>query len=176
MRSKIVFPACLALLSGCVREPDWFNPPPQRESLDGGRASGLRHFVTMSEPDADRHILRDVIPGEPGGMWRWTGQKPALKFHLPGISNLRLVVDFALAGNTMTHTGPVKVAFSVNGRVLERVKYDSAGQKHFEKPVDDSWLARDGDNIVNIELDKVYVAEADGVRLGMILMRGGFLD
>jgi hypothetical protein len=42
--------------------------------------------------------------------------------------------------------------------------------------VDASWLYKNGDNLVTAELDKVYIAEADGARLGVTLTRVGFLE
>ena len=162
------------LLAGCVTQPEVYAPPMQRKPAAGPDTSRLKHFVAMNDAAADDHILRDINRAVEGGTWRWTGPKPTLRLVLPKTRNLRFVMDFSISGETMRQTGPLTIIFYVNGHVLETVKYDSAGEKHFEKPVAASWLYA-GDNVVSAELDKVFIA-GDGARLGVVLARAGFRD
>jgi hypothetical protein len=111
-----------------------------------------------------------------GGSWRWTGQRPTVRLFLRSVKNLRLVMEFFIPDAVMQQTGPITIRFIVNGRALDTVRYDSPGQKRFEKAVDSSWLLPDADNIVSAELDKVYIAEADKAKLGVALNGIGFLD
>ena len=75
----------------------------------------------------------------------------------------------------MAVTGPVTISYIVNGRLLDKVRYDTPGAKHFEKPVDSSWLKANADTVVTMELDKAWTPEP-GVKLGVTLTRAGFLD
>jgi hypothetical protein len=148
----------------------------QRKALAGPDTSNLKHFVAMADEHAEEHFLRDINPTLESGAWRWTGQKPTVRLVLKSTRRLRFVMDFGFNGETMKQTGPVTITFWVNGKVLDKVRYDEPGTKHFEKPVDESWLYKNGDNVVTAELDTVYVAEADGAKLGVTLTRLGFLD
>jgi hypothetical protein len=160
---------------GCVSIPDTYAPPMQRRALAGPDTSHLKHFVAMGDQYAPDHFLKDVNLSLEGGSWRWTGQAPTLRFVLKSTHNLRLVMDFSISGETMKQTGPVTITYWVNGKVLDKVHYDKPGEQHFEKAVPEEWLYK-GDNIVTAELDKVYIAEADGVKLGFPLVRIGFVD
>jgi hypothetical protein len=56
------------------------------------------------------------------------------------------------------------------------VRYNAPGPQLFVKPVEAAWLVKDGDNIVKMELDKVFIAERDKVELGLTLVRAGFIE
>ena len=176
MRSeRAVLIGLLLAATGCVNIPDTYAPPMQRRALAGPDTSHLKHFVAMGDEHATDHFLKDVSPSLEGGVWRWTGQTPTLRFVLTRVRNLRLVMDFSISGETMKQTGPLTITYWVNGKALDKVLYEKPGEQHFEKPVPEKWLY-DGDNIVTAELDKVYIAEADGAKLGVTLVRIGFLD
>jgi hypothetical protein len=55
------------------------------------------------------------------------------------------------------------------------VKYDSPGNKHFEKSVPADWLSADAETTIAVDVDKLYVSPRDGVKFGVILTRIGFL-
>jgi hypothetical protein len=114
----------------------------------------------------------DPAPGHPA---RWTNQNPALRFHVRRASDRRLRVDFVIAHATMKVTGPVTIVFKVNDRPLDTVRYDVAGEKTFEKPVPSGWLTAGATATASLEIDKVWVAGNDGARLGVMLLRAGFL-
>jgi hypothetical protein len=167
--------AALAALCSCVNQPDYYAPPKQREAFAGPDTRHLQHFIKMNDPYAEAHFLRDVGPLE-NESWRWTGQRPTLRFVVPKIPKLRFVMDFGLSSETMKQTGPVTITYYVNGRVLDQVTYESEGQKRFEKIVPPDWL-KDGEDVVaSAELDKVWVSPEDGNKLGVTLVGAGFLD
>lgn len=136
----------------------------------------MGHFVSMNGPVADAHIVRDIALGLEAGAWRWTGQRPELRFRLSSVEGLRFTMDFALPDVTFAQRGPVAISFFINGHLLDKVRYEGGGQKHFEKPVPAAWLRTDADTLVAAEIDKVWIAPADGARLGFILSRAGFIE
>jgi hypothetical protein len=129
----------------------------------------------MSEQDADAHIVRDVSPAAEGAAWRWTFQRPELRFWLEETTRQKLVADFAIATDTFKATGPVTVTFFVNGKPLGRQRCPQAGPYRFEKAVPAAWLSTDDVTLVAAEADKLWTSPADGVRLGFILSRMGFM-
>jgi hypothetical protein len=168
-------PAAL-LLVGCDSIPDTYAPPMQRnvQHQPGGHSTG--HFVTMAGPDPDDFIVSGVLPGEPGSHWRWTGQRVELRFRLSSTSDLRFLMDFAIPETTFPQRGPVTLSFSVNDKLLGKMRCDKPGQFQFTQPVPADWLRTDMPTLVAAEIDRVYVAEADGARLGFILSRAGFVQ
>jgi len=164
----------LSLLSGCVNIPDSYAPPIQRKPLTGTEPSAVGHFVTMSDPNADAYIVKDVSPAAEAGSWRWTGKRPELRFFLETTEHLIFKADFSIAETTLRETGPVTVSVLINGHVLDTVKYVNAGEKHFDKPVPPDFLRLKSVNYAALEIDKFWVSKTDGAVLGFILTRAGF--
>ncbi|MEZ5402382.1 MAG: hypothetical protein R2729_22095 [Bryobacteraceae bacterium] len=174
--SRFSTAAAALALAGCVSQPDYYAPPEQRKAIAGPDTSRLKYFIRFNDPAAEDHILRDVGERIDDESWRWTGQRPLLRFVVPKIDGLRFVMDFAFNSETMSVTGPVTVRFAVNGHLLGTETYSKDGGYRFEKPVPPDWL-KDGEDVVaGADLDKVWVSPADGARLGMILNGAGFLD
>ena len=165
--------AVTLLAPACSREPEAYPPPEQRGQLTVEEVGGTRGFVRMNDPDAESYFVRD-IRGLEGGQWRWTGQEPMLRFMIDNAQNQHLVVDFAVAGAVLEQTGPLTISTYVNDHLLDQSTYPTEGQRHFDKPVDPSWFTAGVITIVRLELDKVFVAPADGVKLGIILSAAGF--
>lgn len=177
MRCDRAVPLLVALAAaGCVEIPNTYAPPVQRRPFEIPEPGGVRHFIAMNNPAASAHILSDISRTPEEGAWRWTGQRPTLRFRLPANKRLRLVMDFSIAEATFASTGPLTISYFINGRLLDRVRYDSHGVKHFEKRLDPGWVVKGEDTIVAAELDKIWVAPDDGAKLGVILVRAGFLD
>ncbi len=163
------------LLVSCASTPDSYPPPVQRKPFAIEAPGPIRHFVFMKDPGAAAHILADINGTVEAGGFRWTGRRPTLRFRLPTTRHARLAMHFSIHDDVFESTGPITVSFSVNGRLLDKVTYDSTGEKRFEKAVDPAWLRTDVDTLVSAELDKIMVA-GDGVRFGLILLWAGFRD
>lgn len=164
------------LLCGCgAPAPDGYAPPMQRRLPPGPEPRPVGAIVSMSEQDADAHIVRDVSPAAEGANWRWTFERPELRFWLEEAQRQKLVMDFVIAENTFKDTGPVTVTFFVNGRALGRQSCPKPGPYHFEKAVPAAWLRTDDFTLVAAEADRLWTSPADGARLGFILSRAGFV-
>jgi len=133
-------------------------------------------FVGMSDQDADAHILRDVSPVTEGSAWRWTFQRPELRFWVESTTRQKLAADFAIAVEAFKVTGPVMVSFYVNAKLLGKQACPQPGNYHFEKAVPAAWLRTDRITVVAAEVDKIWVSPVDGARLGFVLTRIGFVN
>lgn len=129
----------------------------------------------MSDPSADLHIVRDVSDTVEGGSWRWTYERPELRFWLDSTANLKLAVDFQCSGLTLEKTGPVTISFYVNNRLLGSTRCAEAGGYHFEKAVPPSWVNTTAPVSVAAQADKFWIAPSDGKKLGFILIKAGFI-
>jgi hypothetical protein len=167
--------ALLAAMTGCVSIPDTYAPPEQRKPLSLDEPSGLKSFIRLNEASAPIHFVRDVRKNLEGGTWRWTAQKPTLMFNLTSTKDKHLVVDFAVPDIVFSKTGPVDISFRVNGHLLDKIHYDKPGSQHYDKAVPPEWLRVNVENIVEMEIDKVWVSPEDQVTLGFVLTSVGFL-
>ena len=178
MRTRIAFPFLLPLLlavAGCVKQDELYAPPYQRHPLAGPDTSRLKHFVAMNDPDAPAHFVRDVHERLESGLWRWTGQRPLLRFVLPRTAKrLKFVMDFTIPDEVLKQTGPLTVTYFINTHQIDQATYTTSGERHYEKDVDPQWLAA-VDNVVSAELNKVFVGD-DGAKLGLALIRAGFRE
>jgi hypothetical protein len=129
-------------------------------------------MVAMDSSDADLLITKDIYRGT-GISWRWTKKEPTVRIPLLSTKNLKFSADFALWQDSFRVTGPLKISFLVNGKLLDRVGYTTPGDKHFEKPVPVEWLTGGNEATVALSVDKVYTAPKDGAKFGVILTRLG---
>ncbi len=130
----------------------------------------------MNDPNADAHLLRDISHYVEGGVWRWAGAQPQMRFYVESTRNLKLSVDFHIAEATFKETGPLTLTFLVNSRRLDAARYDQPGDHHFEKAVPEGMLLAAQDNTVVIQPDKVWTSKEDGAKLSVLLVRAGFVD
>jgi hypothetical protein len=133
-------------------------------------------IIAMNDPAAFDYVVKDVSDSLEGGRWRWTFDRPELQFALKNTEKQKLEADFSLADATLKDTGPVTVTFSVNGHNLPPVKYPKSGDYKFSKPVPAEWLSADGLTKVAIDVKPLWVAPTDGKKLGLILIRAGFVS
>jgi hypothetical protein len=157
-------------LAACDRTR-WYPVPQQRASFEGFPSHAAR-VVDMDDPDADRRFVRDILP-RTDTSWRWTGQRPAIKIRVRTDKPLKYTIDFTLPKITFKDTGPVTIAFTVNGRLLDRVRYTEPGFKHFEKAVPPDWLPIDEDAVAGAEIDKLWTDPDGGKKYGFIITRMG---
>jgi len=172
-RRLFIAATVLLCLSACTPEPEWYAPPMQRAApRKEPRAVGS--VITMDSPMADSYIVSGVLRGEPLSQWRWTNQRPELRFYLTETKGLKFFMDFVLAEATFKFTGPVTVRFSIDGKPLGIAHYGKPGDQHYENEVPESLLKTSEPVTVAAEVDKVYVSPQDGVKLGFLLVRAGF--
>lgn len=162
----------LILLASCDRLPESYAPPLQRHPVEGYNFGPQAMMVEMGDADASLHIVKDIYgPGDPS--WRWTAQEPTIKMLVLSTQNLKFHADFSIWNDSFKLTGPVEIVFLVNGRVLDKIRYDSPGEKHFDEPVPADWLTANAEALLAISVDKIYVAPTDGKKFGLILLRMG---
>jgi len=128
-------------------------------------------MVSMDSADSDQLIIKDIYPG--GMPWRWTSQEPTIRVPLLSTENLKFSVDFTLWDETFKVTGPVEISFLVNNKLLDKVRYDTSGSKHFEKPIPPDWLTGNSEAALALSIDRVFVAYRDGSKFGVVLTRLG---
>jgi len=159
-------------LAGCDRLPESYAPPEQRHPVEGYNPGPEAMMVEMSDPDASLHVVKDIYgPSDPS--WRWTAQNPTVRMLVLSTENLKFHADFAIWNDGFKTTGPVEIAYLVNNQVLDRVRYTTPGEKHFDKPVPADWLSPDAETTLAMSVDKVYIAPKDGMKFGVILVRLG---
>jgi hypothetical protein len=166
----------MVLCAGCTRLPESFPPPEQRTRLTVPQASTLGYFVSMADPNADAYLVKDVAPKGGPEPWRWAYEHPVLRFIVPDVPHLRFALDFSLPERTMRETGPVTLTFTINGKLLDRLRCEKPGQQHYAHDVPPGMLRADAINLVAIDPVPVWVSRADGGRLGFILSRAGFTE
>jgi hypothetical protein len=166
---------CLILfLTACGRDPGWL-PLPAQQSLDlGPDPGGVGPTVKMEDPNANDYIVRDI--GLMPGAWRWTFLHPELRFRVAHAEGLHFAAEIHIPEVTFKVTGPVVVAYSVDGRKLGFVRCDHPGTYTIDHPVPPGWLTP-GDYIhVTFSADRHWVSPEDGAHLSFLLLRAGFTD
>jgi len=164
----------LLCLAGCDRLPESYPPPEQRQPVAGFNPEGDPNamMVAMDNVDADQLIVKDIYPGS-GIPWRWTKQEPTVKVLLLASEKMKFSADFAIWDGGFKVTGPLEISFLVNGKLLDKVRYTTPGNKHFEKPVPPEWLDGDTHAALALSVDKLYIAQVDKAQFGVILTRMG---
>ena len=152
--------------------PEPYAPPVQRQPFENFRPYRITRVVNMTDGDADAHFVQDIA-GVVEGNWRWARDRPTVKIVMRVNDNVKFLIDFTIPEVTFKETGPVNLSFFVNGHLIEKVRYTESGQKHYEKPIPAEWVEPGKEATLAAEIDKVYVAKNDGVRLGFILTRIG---
>ena len=129
-------------------------------------------MVEIGPPAADPFIVKDIY-GSSNISWRWTRKDPTVRVAVLSADSMRFSTDFALWNDSFKITGPLTISFLVNGNLLDKIRYTSPGEKHFEKPVPPDWLAGQNEATVALSVDKLYTAPDSGNKFGVILVRLG---
>ena len=158
--------------SGCQNMPEPYAPPVQRPAVEKFHPYRMQAIVSMSDDDAQTHFVQDITPLATSS-WRWTGKKPTVRVKARTDEELRYTIDFVLPEANFRETGPVNVAFLVNDRVLDRARYSSAGDQHFEKPIPAGWITAGQDITVAAEVDTLSAGPPVAPKLGIVLVRIG---
>ncbi|MDQ6677620.1 MAG: hypothetical protein M3Z09_10030 [Acidobacteriota bacterium] len=173
MRALLVF--CLLVLTGCSGSSD-SKPPEQRAGAEAPQATPTLSVIKMNDPDVKAYIVKDVSDGlDPGG-WRWTFDRPELRFLVKTTDGVHAVADFSIADATMKDTGPVTVSFFVNGKLLGTEKYSKSGSYHFDKPVPADLLTAGKLATFAMRPEPIWISPTDKQHLGLILIRAGFIS
>ena len=168
--------ALTALLAcaGCISQKEVYAPDMDRRPLDIDGPTHLKTWLKMNDPTAPLHFMRDVKNME-GHTWRWTGKTPTLMLAAPSDRGVKFAANITVAEATFKDTGPVVIKVGINGQELTTERYDVPGPKRIEKPVPDGWLKTGRDNVVSMDVDKVWTSPIDGNQLGFVLTDLGFI-
>lgn len=168
--------AGLLILSSCRPDPPYYPIPEQQRPLTFNEATGLLPFIEMNAPEAPEHFVADISPVLEAGTWRWTGERPTLRLGASHIQRPKLLMDLAVPEVTFRDTGPVTVTIYINDQFFKRVRYTTPGNKHFEAPVPRQLLEVAEETTLRMVVHPPWVAPTDGNRLGVILIRAGFVE
>ena len=128
----------------------------------------------MSDPDASAYLVRGFREKNDGA-WRWALAHPVMRFYLPALPRATFTMAFVLPEETFRVTGPVTLTFSINGRTLDRARYEKPGEQQYTHQVPPEFLKPQAINIVGVEPDKV-AALNPGEKLSFLLIRAGFTE
>ncbi|MBI3682686.1 MAG: hypothetical protein HY235_20115 [Acidobacteria bacterium] len=162
-------------MCACAPSPEWYPPPAQVVLPPESEPRVVGAIIAMDSPYVDNYIVGGIVPAAPGSPWRWTHQRPELRFQLAEIKGLRFFMDLVIPDTTFQKTGPVTLRFFVDGRQIGSAHYDTPGQKRFETRTPENVLTT-SPMVVAAEIDKVWVSPQDGARLGFLLIRAGFTE
>jgi hypothetical protein len=168
LRFASIAAVSVLLLAGCGRLPESYPVPTQRASLESAS------LAIMSDPHADNYIVQG-FRAKSEGPWRWAHEHPVMQFYLPQLERAKFTMSFAFPEQTFRLTGPVTLTFSINGRFLDRVRYDKPGGHEYTHEVTAEFLKPNGINLVAIEPDKV-AAPSPWEKLSFVLIRAGFTE
>ena len=160
------------IVTGCNRWQEYYAPPRQAGPVPTPDTAGM--LLAMNQPDLAGHIVKDVHERY-DTPWRWTDREPTLNVLALVIDHVKLSADFTVWDVAFAQTGPLELDFTVNGNSLERVRYDTPGFKHFEKPVPPEWLSVAVESTLAVKIDKLYVAPQDGAKFGVIFSSIGLV-
>ena len=164
----------MLLLASCTRDPGWLPLPAQQSLGLGPDPGGVGPAVRMADPDANDYIVRDI--GLMPGIWRWAFLHPELRFRVRHSEGLRFTAEINIPEVTFKVTGPVIVAYSVNGRRLAFVRCDHPGTYTIDQAVPPAWLAPGAYIHVTFDADRHWVSPDDGAQLSFLLLRAGFTE
>lgn len=157
----------------CAPVPDAYPVPPQHSLIAGVEQLAYAEYVRSTDPRADLHIVKDI--SDAPGPFRWTGAAPELRLLVVQPHGRRFRAVFTIHDVTFRDTGPLTIAFRVNGHLLGEVTYDTLGDKRFEKPVPPQYLNPHQENRALLEIRNPWRAPADGALLGVLWREAGFV-
>lgn len=162
-------------LTGCVRYPEPYRPPMQRNPVEIEANSKLSHFIAMNSADAERHIVDGVL-GLNDGSWRWCMKRAVFQFDVPDAKHKKLLAEITIPELTFEQTGAVKIRVTIGSHVLDTVSFDKPEVRTYEKAAPPEWIKTDEPVLVSLEIDKLWRSPSDGAERGFILTRVGFVE
>src|SRR5215467_10499440 len=100
MTKRLMVVGTAAFLTACQNMPEPYAPPTQRQPFENFRPYRVSRIVHMSDGDAEAHFVKGITPIS-GGSWRWAGQRAEIKIPLRTNQQLKYVVDFGIAAETL---------------------------------------------------------------------------
>jgi hypothetical protein len=161
------------LACSCSRQPAYFNVPRQQRAFTGQDPQPDLRYVAMSNPSVSRFIVKDIVAGPGGDRRRWTFSRPELRLLFHDAENQKLTANFDVVPDTFRVTGPITVAFFVNGARVGSVYCPKPGSYHFEAGIEDGILQSGEVTTVAAEADKPWTSPVDGAQLGFLLVDAG---
>jgi hypothetical protein len=162
----------IAICMCSCRVPDSYPPPPQYNAAPSRDVLVLRMGFPFPNPRA--RALDDIIEEPEAKGRRWTGAHPAFSFMLNNAADLDFYMSFAVHGRTFAATGPVTLSVHVNGELIDRPRFDTAGDRKYSHPVPSLLLQKQNPVIVRIDVDPTWAAPDGGTKLGIVLFAIGF--
>jgi hypothetical protein len=162
-----------AALSGCVPAPEGYRIPPQHEPVTEPERLVYAEYVRAVDFGAENFFEKDVKALE--GDYRWAGATPQFRFFLRKIEGRRFQLKLEIHPTTFKDTGPVEITISINKHSLATVRYETSGNKVFEKVVPQEWLMSGNENIVSVQVHNPWRTPA-GDLLGFIFHAAGFIE
>jgi len=176
MRVRALLLCLVCTLPACVKYPEPYRPPVQRQPMEYEQPERLSHYIAMSELSAPRHFVSDVVPELHDDNWRWTMQRPTFKFQLPTTLGLSLAVDYTVPDLTFKRTGPVKITVYVEGHKLDDIVVNKDKKETWKKEVPSEWLTTERPVVVRLEIDKMWTSDHNEMRRGFIITGIGFVQ
>jgi hypothetical protein len=126
----------------------------------------------MDDPMAENYIVRDI--SSEIGFRRWAFLHPELRFRVKQGANLKFAAEFAIPEVTFKVTGPVTVAYAVNGRTLGSIRCPRPGDYRIEEAVPAGLVQSDKEVRVAFSASPRWVSPEDGAELSFFLRCAGF--
>jgi len=174
MRARLFALACPLLLASCVRYPEPFRPPAQRGPLELEKPESLRSSISMRDSTAPMHFVSDIVPELHDDAWRWTLKKPAFRFQLSETQGVMFELDYTVPDLTIKQTGPVNITVSIDGHRLGVIHVERDQKTVWRKAVPPGMLTTSRPVIVQLEIDKMWVADHHEMERGFIISNIGF--
>jgi hypothetical protein len=134
----------------------------------------LGEAVTIGKPGAQQYLVKGVQVGAPDLTGYWTLDQPEFRFRLASTRHHWFMERFFLPRETLKQTGPLRVDFYVNGRLLDQAVFAKDGDVLYQHNVPESWLSTDRLTIVRMYVHNPYIAPGDSARLGVLLSAASF--
>jgi hypothetical protein len=173
-RSLLLLPGIISLAACSHETPP---PAPATQSAAGikVRSNPTKATITMSDPAVNDYIVKDISDTLEANTWRWTYDRPELRFQLKDSKPQKVEVHFSVADATFKTTGPVTANFFVNNQPVGTMKITKPGAYVFSKPVPAGMLKTDELTTVAVEARPFWTSQNDGRHLTLILTEAGFV-
>mgnify|MGYP000896392869 CR=1 FL=1 len=171
-RALIAAAAAALLATACSRDLS-FPPPPQKIMPEGADPKLAQMLLEAGEGFRGRAVA-DMLTADHGSKWIWTNQHPRFRMIVERDDSWHCVARFTVAKVVLDKVGPVTVSLVVNDRALATRTYDADGAYELRAEVPQDLFKTKAPEVFGLDVNPVYVAENDGVKLGVLLEEIGF--